>query len=105
MYNIDPELMVQGVNRFLGSAAYGIENLKDRKNLERFYRNMPYMGDTAINQNSRGTTNPNSGEMFQDDFIATSRYGGSMYAEGGETWMSEDDIKKFLEEGGELEFI
>jgi hypothetical protein len=105
MYNIDPQLMVQGANRFLGSAAYGIENLKDRKNLERFFRNMPYMGDTATNQNSRGTTNPNSGEMFQDDFIAESKYGGPMYAEGGETWMSEDDIRKFLEEGGELEFI
>ena len=39
-------------------------------------------------------------------FTGVVKYGGDVnYKEGGEAYMSEDQIRKFLEEGGELEFV
>jgi len=55
----------------------------------------------------KGTYDPNSGLLMPDQqgFNGVIRDGGIIYAEGGSTFMSEEQIKRFLEEGGELEFI
>lgn len=55
----------------------------------------------------KGTYDPNSGLLMPDQqgFNGVIRDGGIIYAEGGSTYMSEEQIKRFLEEGGELEFI
>ena len=63
-------------------------------------------GNTNISD--RGTYETNSGLFKPDEegFRGVARYGGMLaYDEGGETYMSEEQIRKFLEEGGELEFI
>jgi hypothetical protein len=63
----------------------------------------------AQSPNDRGTYNPNTGEQFKDQGftgIYSAQYGGYMgYKEGGETYMSEEQIREFLANGGEIEFI
>lgn len=89
----------------------GLDFLGERGNSEREaqLRNR-YLADNlygSTGQYDRGTYAVDSG-LFRPDqmgFKGVIRDGGSIYEEGGETWMSEDDIKKFLEEGGELEFV
>lgn len=69
-----------------------------------------YLADNlygSTGQYDRGTYEINSG-LFRPDqmgFTGVVRDGGSIYEEGGETYMSEDQIRRFLEEGGELEFV
>jgi hypothetical protein len=58
--------------------------------------------------NDRGTYNMNTGEQFRQGFrgVYSAKYGGYMgYQEGGETYMSEEQIREFLANGGEIEFI
>ena len=40
-----------------------------------------------------------------NEMLQTTRTGGVAYQEGGETYMSEEQIREFLANGGELEFI
>jgi len=40
-----------------------------------------------------------------NEMVQTTRKGGVTYQEGGETYMSEEQIREFLANGGELEFI
>jgi hypothetical protein len=49
-------------------------------------------------------------KLDETGFTGVARYGGYMeeggsYEEGGDTWMSEEQIQRFLAEGGELEFV
>ena len=65
-------------------------------------------GSTGIQD--RGTYGINSGLIPDMGFTGVAKYGGyfedgGSYEEGGETYMSEEQIRKFLEEGGELEFV
>lgn len=58
----------------------------------------------------RGTFNFQTGETSGKDFSAIggaySKYGGALdYREGQDTYMSEKDIREFLANGGEIEFI
>lgn len=59
--------------------------------------------------NDRGTYNMNTGEQFREQGfrgVYSAKYGGHMgYQEGGETYMSEEQIREFLANGGEIEFI
>jgi len=70
-----------------------------------------YLADNLYGSTSgydRGTYEANSG-LFRPDqmgFTGVIKYGGEAnYQVGGETYMSEDQVRKFLEEGGELEFV
>jgi len=75
---------IQMSNRLLGDNLYGSTGLYDR-----------------------GTYEINSG-LFRPDqmgFKGVAKEGGAMYKEGGTHYMSAEQVKKFLEEGGELEFV
>lgn len=66
------------------------------------------------NEDNSGDYDPNSG-LFRPDKMGAmqSKYGGGVYAMGGNTedededveYMTEDQIKRFLAEGGELEYV
>ena len=107
MYNVDFE---QLVNQFNTAANWGLNQLgqlgdrKKTRDLYNKFKSDAVYGTTAAID--KGTTDKNSGIMMPNQMISNlGRYGGSMYEEGGETYMSEDQVRKFLEEGGELEFI
>ena len=65
-------------------------------------------------EDDSGDYDPNSG-IFRPDKMGAmqSKYGGGIYAMGGNTmdddedveYMTEDQIKRFLAEGGELEYV
>lgn len=54
-----------------------------------------------------GTWDVNSGLFRPDEtgFQGVVQKGGSIYQEGGETYMSEEQIRDFIANGGEIEFI
>ena len=67
------------------------------------------------NADNRGNYDPNSG-LFRPDQMGSNavvKFGGGIYAMGGNTmdededveYMTEDQIKRFLAEGGELEYV
>jgi hypothetical protein len=67
------------------------------------------------NKDIRGNDDPNSGGFRPDQqgAMLNSRYGGGIYATGGSlddedediAYMTKDEIKRFLEEGGKLEYV
>jgi hypothetical protein len=59
--------------------------------------------NTYLNQNSMNASPEYLNSMISQG--VTDEEEDQEYAEGGETWMSEDQINRFLAEGGELEFI
>lgn len=91
----------------------GLSALGERGDVDRMRQMYDQMTADALygstNISDRGTYETNSGLFRPDEmgFKGVVQYGGdlSSYKEGGETFMSEDQIRKFLEEGGELEFI
>ena len=114
MYNVDFE---KGVNRFNAGAGLGLGilgELGDRnKGAQRFNNlNSGIYGSTRAQ--NRGTYETNSG-LFRPDEMGfkgvvrdggnIKRQGGPAYKTGGVTYMSADQVKKFLAEGGELEFV
>lgn len=120
MYNINPEQGVNLFNKFANMGLQGLENREARKQEKENYKQL--IGDNlygSTNIMSRGTYNVNSGLLDESTMgsVGVVKYGGNIYqdggyiydedeyAEGGETWMSEDQINRFLAEGGELEFI
>jgi len=120
MYNITPEMGVNLFNKFANMGLQGLENREARQQEKENYKQL--IGDNlygSTNIMSRGTYNVNSGLLDESTMgsVGVVKYGGNIYqdggyiydedeyAEGGETWMSEDQINRFLAEGGELEFI
>jgi hypothetical protein len=120
MFNINPEQGVNLFNKFANMGLQGLENREARKQEKENYKQL--IGDNlygSTNIMSRGTYNVNSGLLDESTMgsVGVVKYGGNIYqdggyiydedeyAEGGETWMSEDQINRFLAEGGELEFI
>jgi hypothetical protein len=84
----------------------------ERERLKKMYEN--YTSDSIYGNTSgldRGTYEANSGLFKPDEmgFKGVVKNGGYMQDGGDfspyETYMSEDQIQKFLEEGGELEFV
>lgn len=93
----------------------GLSWIKDPINNDQYLADNLY-GSTG--QYDRGWIDTNSGLDIPDTYgqRLSAKYGGfyqdggsyddaDMYEEGGETWMSEADVARFLAEGGELEFI
>jgi hypothetical protein len=108
MYNIDFE---RGVNQFNTGANMFLSAVGERGDRERqaqMFNNLTadnlYSASNTIN---RGNYDPNSGLFRQDEmgFTGVAQKGGSMYKEGGQTYMSAKQIADFLANGGEIEFI
>jgi hypothetical protein len=107
MYNVDFERGVNQFNTYMGMGLAALGERGDRKRLADFYNNLTadnLYGSTGMLD--RGTYETNSGLFRPDEmgFKGVVKYGG-MYQEGGTTWMSEEQIRQFLADGGELEFI
>jgi hypothetical protein len=117
MWTIDPEL---AVNKFNQAVGWGLDQAAqwDARNKEKAgYRKLSsenlFATTTAPN---KGTYEINSGDFRpnQTGFTGVVQYGGYMpafdeyepeYSDGDETYMSEDQIRDFLANGGEIEFI
>jgi hypothetical protein len=114
MYNVDFE---KGVNKFNFRVNQGLGILGergDKQSMADMQNNLTadnLYGSTGIQ--NRGTYETNSGlfrpdEMGFTGIVRNGGYmqdGGDVYGEDDETWMSEEQIRQFLAEGGELEFI
>ena len=103
MYDIDFE---SGVNQFNMFANKGIGFLErfNNKNLKRLYDKTNadelYASQTGYD---RGWYDPNSGLIDKMGFTGITQKGGQI--PGEETYMSEEQIRQFLADGGEIEFI
>ena len=107
MYNIDFERGVNQLNAGINAGLGALGEIGDRnKGAQRFNNlNSGIYGSTA--SRDRGTYETNSGLFRPDEkgFKGIVKKGGSIYKTGGVTYMSADQVKKFLAEGGELEFV
>lgn len=108
MWTIDPLVGVntalagaQGLTRFL--------NTRDERKREQELARSLTADNVYGTRSSRdkGTYDINSGLFRQNEmgFTGVAKYGGAPFKEGGTTYMSADQVRKFLEEGGELEFV
>jgi hypothetical protein len=114
MYNVDFE---KGINRLNAGINFGLGALGevgDRNRRAQMFNNLNsgiYGSTRALD---RGTYETNSG-LFRPDEMGfkgvvrqggnIKRQGGPAYKTGGVTYMSADQVKRFLAEGGELEFV
>ena len=114
MYNVDFERGVNQVNRGINQGLAMLGERGDRQRMADMQNNLTadnLYGSTGIQ--NRGTYETNSGlfrpdEMGFTGIVRNGGYmqdGGDVYGEDDETWMSEEQIRQFLAEGGELEFI
>jgi hypothetical protein len=108
MFTIDPQQAVnaalmgaQGLTRFLNAG-------DERKREQELARSLTADNVYGTRSNmDRGTYDVNSGLFRQDQmgFTGVAKYGGAQFKQGGTTYMSAAQVKRFLEEGGELEFV
>jgi hypothetical protein len=84
-------------------------NKKLKKLSDALYANNPAgdpwqsKGQYSVSGSTYGEFDPrNAGQI---NYSGRSQYGGSIYKEGGVAYMSADELQKFMEEGGEIEFI
>jgi outer membrane biosynthesis protein TonB len=114
MYNVDFERGVNQVNRGINQGLAMFGERGDRQRRADMQNNLTadnLYGNTGIQ--NRGTYETNSGLFRPDEMGFTGivrnggfmQEGGDVYGEDEETWMSEEQIRQFLAEGGELEFI
>ncbi len=95
-------------NAFAGFMERGEDKRQEAKMAHRLNADNLYATTTATD---RGTYDQEGRfKLDEEGFTGVARYGGYMeeggsYEEGGDTWMSEEQIQKFLAEGGELEFV
>jgi hypothetical protein len=108
MWTIDPLVGVEaglagakGLTRFLNTRD---ERKREKELAQSLTSDSVYGSRSARDQ---GTYDPNSGLFRPNEMGANvvSKYGGTPFKEGGTTYMSAAQVKKFLEEGGELEFV
>jgi hypothetical protein len=104
MYDVDFESGVNQFNMFANMGAGFLEKFDNNKNLKRLYDKTNadelYASQTGYD---RGWYDPNSGLIDEMGFTGVAQSGGQM--PGEETYMSEEQIRQFLADGGELEFI
>ena len=108
-YDIDGQNIVDRSNTLVNNVTDTLNQVESNKRLNQLTEQAFNVENqepinTAYNQ---GTYDTNSGLFRPNEqgFNGVIRDGGIIYAEGGSTFMSEEQIKRFLEEGGELEFI
>jgi len=114
MWDVNGPLLNDKINRGVNFASGILEKLNAAKANKGMYDR--YNADElyAVNQDKdRGTYDINSGLFRPDEMGFTGvaalggymQEGGASYEEGGDTYMSEEEIQQFLADGGELEFI
>lgn len=114
MYNVDFEKGVNQLNAGINFGLGALGEVGDRNRRAQMFNNLNsgIYGSTA--SRDRGTYETNSGLFRPDEkgFKGVVRQGGNIkrqggpaYKTGGVTYMSADQVKKFLAEGGELEFV
>lgn len=107
-YNIDPKAALDNFNAAANIGLGFIEDLQSRKaNQDQWYN---YNADNLYatnNKRDRGTYEVNSGLFRPDEmgFTGVVEYGGTVYAEGGEAYMTQEEIDDFIANGGELEYL
>lgn len=84
-------------------------NKKLRKTADALYANNPAgdpwqsKGQYSVTGSTYGLMDPrNEGQI---NYSGRSQYGGSIYKEGGVAYMTAEEMQRFMEEGGEIEFI
>jgi len=108
MYNVDFERGVNVGNALMNRGLAIAGELGDRNRRAQMANNLTadnLYGST--NSRDRGTYETNSGLFRPDEkgFKGVVKHGGAIYKTGGVTYMSADQVKRFLAEGGELEFV
>jgi hypothetical protein len=107
MYNVDPEA---GLQQFNALANFGIGLLERRAQAPQ----EKWITDQLNADNLYGSTRKRKlgdwdqwGNFRPDQqgFRGVAQTGGQTPAEGAEIYMSEEEIQRFIDEGGELEFI
>ena len=107
-YTIDPLAALNVFNAGANSLLGFVENNQQKRAQGRMIGNL-----TADNQNAvstginRGTYDVNSGLLGPDEmgFTGVVKYGGPIYQEGGEAYLTDEEIEDFLANGGELEYL
>jgi hypothetical protein len=118
-YQLDPQGTINTVNAAVTGVAGMIDRFKNKKRNAKMYENLTadnlYASDPS---RDRGDYDTNTGlyRPDQQGAVHTSRsaqYGGSLYQDGGfydeedddVAYMTEDQIKQFLANGGEIEYL
>ena len=111
-WNIDAQMALEGANQFGNTLLGFAENFQDAKQNRNFGSKFDASNMYATTSGRDRGTYDQLGQFKPDEtgFKGVVKYGGYMedggsYEEGGDTWMSEEQIQRFLEEGGELEFV
>jgi hypothetical protein len=107
-YDINPEAALNTFNAAANTGLGMIERYQNAKANNMQLAN--YMADNlyATNEHrNRGTYETNSGLFRPDEmgFTGVVKYGGPIYAEGGEAYMTQEEIDDFIANGGELEYL
>jgi len=124
MYEVDPEVLLQTGNALGRGYAGMMNNIQNRKNTRNMYNDLNadnlYSATTDRDRGDYTKSGSARGELRFDEQGANStgrfaQYGGTsnednMYDQGGyfdgdEAYMTEDQIKQFLEAGGEIEYL
>ena len=114
MYNINGPRFNDKLNTGINFGASLIDAYRNKDIQDDLNQNLTSDNIDAVKQTlDQGSHHANSGirNPNQRGFRGVAQYGGFMqnggdvYNEDDETWMSEDQIRQFLAEGGELEFI
>jgi hypothetical protein len=114
MYNIDGPRLNDNINTGVRFGESLINAYRNMGIQDDFNQNLTSDNIDAVKQTlDQGTYDPNSGLRTPNKmgFTGVAQYGGymqeggDMYDDDSVTWMSEDQVRQFLAEGGELEFI
>ena len=110
--NADLRNSLNNFNTAVNAGLSVVGGIGERERLRKMYEN--YASDSIYGNSAyldRGTYEANSGLFKPDEmgFKGVVKNGGYMQDGGDfspyETYMSEDQVRRFLEEGGELEFV
>jgi hypothetical protein len=108
MYNVDFERGINVGNALINRGLAIAGERGDRNRRAQMANNLTADNlYSSTNSRDRGTYETNSGLFRPDEkgFKGVIKHGGAIYKTGGVTYMSADQVKKFLAEGGELEFV
>lgn len=108
-WNIDPEAALNVFNAGARGLASFIDNSRTARRQNQYMQNnMNSDALFAVNEHeNKGTYDPNSGILRPKNmpFTGVVKYGGAIYQEGGEAYMTQEEIDDFIANGGELEYL
>lgn len=107
MYNIDPESALQQFNA-AANFSIGLLEKKDQASQQKWLYDQLNADNLYGGTRKRKLGNWDQLGNFRPDqqgFRGVAQSGGEMPSEGEEVFMSEEEIQRFIDEGGELEFI